>query len=405
MRIASLIASVFATRAARDWKIAVLLFAVGALAMWPAAPFAAAQSPTAEGKATEAPEEAPPLSDPTILLIRDAAVRSALKLTGEQRQTLDALLQSHNRMLLAIRDVGPTGADETAQPELAEIRAKLNELLNAKQKFRLQQFILQVQGYDCISRKDVAAQLKLTPEQQQRLAEIGAEFRASVKSFAAGGNAGDPKATAAELARLQAERLEKILAELDDQQEEGFSNLLGAPFDFSKVNPSPGDAPEFVSIEEWVNSEPLTMESLRGKVVVVHFFAFGCINCIHNYPWYREWRQAYEGKDVALIGIHTPETKTEEDNAKLKASLVKNELKFPVAVDKEKAMWKAWYNNIWPSVYIIDKQGRVRYWWYGELDWQGAGNQKVARQQIEKLLAEKYVEQTEKSGELTANKR
>jgi peroxiredoxin len=68
-------------------------------------------------------------------------------------------------------------------------------------------------------------------------------------------------------------------------------------------------------------------------------------------------------------------------------------------------MWKAWYNGIWPSVYIIDKQGRVRYWWYGELDWQGAGNQKVARQQIEKLLAEKYVDKAEESAELTANKR
>ena len=91
---------------------------------------------------------------------------------------------------------------------------------------------------------------------------------------------------------------------------------------------------------------------------------------------------------MAIIGIHTPETTTEEDNSLLEASLAKNELKFPVAVDKEKAMWKAWYNNMWPSVYIIDKQGRLRYWWYGELDWEGAGNQKVARQQIDQLLAE-----------------
>ena len=122
--------------------------------------------------------------------------------------------------------------------------------------------------------------------------------------------------------------------------------------------------------------------------VGVHFFAFGCINCIHNYPWYKEWHDAYQGQDVAIIGIHTPETTTEEDNSLLEASLAKNELKFPVAVDKEKAMWKAWYNNMWPSVYIIDKQGRLRYWWYGELDWEGAGNQKVARQQIDQLLAE-----------------
>ncbi|WP_428304594.1 redoxin domain-containing protein [Lacipirellula sp.] len=375
---------------------------------WPSAVVAQTPTATAAGKEEKAAAKetsAPALSDPTILLVRDAAVRKALQLTGEQRTSLDALLRTHNRMLLAIRDVGPTGADETAQPALAEIRAELNKILNAKQKLRLQQLVLQVQGYDCLARQDVARQLKLSPEQQQRLAQIGDEFRASVKAFTEGGGGGDAEANAAELARLQAARLEKILAELEEPQEAAFSKLLGEQFNFAQVNPSPADAPEFVSIEEWVNSEPLTMESLRGKVVVVHFFAFGCINCIHNYPWYREWQEAYQGKDVALIGIHTPETETEEDNAKLKASLVKNDLKFPVAVDKEKAMWKAWYNGIWPSVYIIDKQGRVRYWWYGELDWKGAGNQKVARQQIEKLLAEKYVEQAEKSGELTADKR
>ncbi|BBO32566.1 redoxin domain-containing protein [Lacipirellula parvula] len=379
-----------------------------AMVAMPSALFAQAPAATAVSEEEESGDKKNPaseLSDPTILLVRDAAVRKALQLTDEQRTSLDALLRAHNRMLLAIRDVSPTGADKTAQPALAEIRAELSKIFNSKQRLRLQQLMLQVQGYDCLSRNDVARQLKLSPEQQQRLTQIGDEFRASVKAYGETGGGTDAEANAKELSRLQAARLEKILAELDEPQEAAFSKLLGDSFDFSQVKPSPADAPEFVSIEEWVNSDPLTMESLRGKVVVVHFFAFGCINCIHNYPWYREWQEAYQGKDVALIGIHTPETKTEEDNAKLKASLMKNELKFPVAVDKEKAMWKAWYNGIWPSVYIIDKQGRVRYWWYGELDWKGAGNQKVARQQIEKLLAEKYVEQTEKSGELTANKR
>jgi peroxiredoxin len=163
---------------------------------------------------------------------------------------------------------------------------------------------------------------------------------------------------------------------------------LGKEFDFKAVRPSPAWAPEFDGVEAWTNSSPLTMESLRGQVVVVHFFAFGCINCIHNYPWYREWHDKYSGRGVTIVGIHTPETKAETDNEQLRASLEKNDLRFPVAVDKEKKMWQAWYNGIWPSVYLVDKQGRVRYWWYGELDWQGAGNQETARQQIEQLLAE-----------------
>jgi peroxiredoxin len=121
---------------------------------------------------------------------------------------------------------------------------------------------------------------------------------------------------------------------------------------------------------------------------VVHFFAFGCINCIHNYPWYKEWQTDFAGKGVTIVGIQTPETQSEEDNEQLRLSLEKNGLNFPVVMDKQKKMWQLYYNNIWPAVYIIDKRGRVRYWWYGELDWQGAGNQKNARRQIEQLLAE-----------------
>ena len=345
-------------------------------------------SPVRADDAKPIAEATPPLPDPSLLLIRDAAIRDELKLTTSQRERVDALLKAHNRLLLAIRDVGPNGADETAQPAIAEIRADLKEIFTNEQKFRLQGLILQAQGYDALLRKDIVAKLKITPEQQAKLAAIAAETRDLVQALNQDREAHSPEELKQELAQIQADRLKKIVAELDDQQELTYGRLLGKEFDFAKVKPSPGMAPEFASIDAWINSEPVTIESLRGKVVVVHFFAFGCINCIHNYPWYKQWHDAYQGKDVTLIGIHTPETKTEEDNSLLEASLEKNGLKFPVAVDKEKAMWKAWYNNMWPSVYIIDKQGRLRFWWYGELDWEGAGNQKVARQQIDQLLAE-----------------
>jgi peroxiredoxin len=344
--------------------------------------------------AKPAHDAAPLLPDPSMLLIRDAAVRDELKLMPAQREQLDALLKAHNRLLIAIRDVGPNGADETAQPAIAEIRADLKKIFTNEQKFRLQGLILQAQGYDALLRKDIAAKLKISPEQQTELAAIAAETRDQMQALNQDRETRSPEELKQGLADIQAGRLKKIVAELDDRQESLYSKLLGEAFDFSQVKPSPGMAPEFTSIDAWINSDPVTIESLRGKVVVVHFFAFGCINCIHNYPWYKEWHDAYQGKDVALIGIHTPETQTETDNDLLRASLEKHGLKFPVAVDKEKAMWKAWYNNMWPSVYIIDKQGRLRFWWYGELDWEGAGNQQVARQQIDQLLAEEYGEKT-----------
>jgi peroxiredoxin len=320
--------------------------------------------------------DTPHLTDPTILLIRDDAVRTELACTPEQKKSLDELLRKHNRMLLAIRDVSPSGADETARPALAEIRGELAKLFTDEQKLRLQGLTLQAQGYDALLRQDIIEAIKLTDEQQSQLKEISARFREQAKE------------PGAEVAALQAERHKDVVAVLSPQQQNQYGTLLGEAFDFTKVVKSPAWAPEFIGNEEWINSQPLKLADLRGKVVVVHFFAFGCSNCINNYPWYREWHDAFGGQDVVLVGIHTPETQTETDNKLLRDSLEHHQLKFPVAVDKEKKMWQAWYNGIWPSVYIVDREGRVRYWWYGELDWQGAGNQKVARRQIEELLAE-----------------
>lgn len=335
-------------------------------------------------EAEESNTTKPPLVDPTILLIRDDSVRTALGLTEEQRASLDQLLHQHNRMLLAIRDVSPSGADKTAQPALREIHDALAKQLTLEQRLRLQGLVLQAQGYDALLRKDMVTGLKLSEEQQTKLTDIGDKFHKQAQEAQQQDRAGH----AEKLASLQAERHKQIIAILDDQQETKLGKLLGEPFDFTKVVKSPAWAPEFADIEEWIHTEPLTLASLRGKVVVVHFFAFGCSNCINNFPWYREWHEAFQGQDFALIGIHTPETKTEEDNNLLRAALDQHQLKFPVAVDKQKTMWQAWYNGVWPSVYLIDRQGRVRYWWYGELNWQKSGNQQVARRQIEELLAE-----------------
>ncbi len=197
-----------------------------------------------------------------------------------------------------------------------------------------------------------------------------------------------PDELQAELDNLQAGRHRRITAELDERQIQLWGEILGAPFDFSKLRTSPAAAPEFVDVETWINSPPHKLADLRGQVVVLHFFAFNCINCIHNYPWYRAWFDELAGQPVAIIGIHTPETSLEEDNDRLEASLAEHGLKFPVAVDKSKRTWAAWHNGVWPSVYLVDKRGRLRYWWYGELDWQGAGGHKLMRQRIDQLLAE-----------------
>jgi peroxiredoxin len=148
-------------------------------------------------------------------------------------------------------------------------------------------------------------------------------------------------------------------------------------------------APEFAKGTEWLQSEPLTLAALRGQVVVVHFWTFGCINCIHNYPAYKAWQGQYGGKGVTIIGIHTPEFAGEADSKRVRAKAEQNGLKFPIAVDNNRQNWKNWNNQYWPSIYLIDKKGQVRYRWEGELDSPTTKGERLMRQRIDELLAEK----------------
>jgi peroxiredoxin len=151
----------------------------------------------------------------------------------------------------------------------------------------------------------------------------------------------------------------------------------------------PRAAPEFARGTQWPQSKPLTLASLRGQVVVVHFWTFGCINCVHNYPAYKAWHEQYAGKGVTIVGIHTPEFEHEADVKQVLARAKKNGLKFPIAVDNDGQNWKNWKNRYWPSIYLIDKQGRVRYRWEGELDSAQTKGERLMRQRIDELLAEK----------------
>ena len=112
------------------------------------------------------------------------------------------------------------------------------------------------------------------------------------------------------------------------------------------------------------------------------------MNCMNNFPWYRGWHDKYSAKGLKVIGIHTPETEGEAKLDALRAKVKENVMQYPVAADNDRKTWDAWTNTLWPSVYLIDKQGYVRYWWYGELNSKGAEGDKIMRQQIEELLAE-----------------
>lgn len=150
-----------------------------------------------------------------------------------------------------------------------------------------------------------------------------------------------------------------------------------------------GPAPELAGIQGWENSKWTTLAALKGKVVVLHFWTFGCINCQRNLPLYNGWQKDFIGKDLQIIGVHTPETDDETKADNIVAQVKKRHIEYPVAFDRNGDTWKAYANRYWPAVYLIDRHGKVRFRWEGELESGGAGGDAIMRKRIESLLAEK----------------
>ncbi len=143
-----------------------------------------------------------------------------------------------------------------------------------------------------------------------------------------------------------------------------------------------GPAPEFEGITAWINSQPLTMASLRGKVVLVHFWTFGCINCIHVQPYVKAWYETYKDDGFVVVGIHTPELSFERDLGNVRQAVADDGVTFPVGFDPAYDTWHAFGNRFWPGFWFVDRQGNIRHVHYGEGDY--AGSEAVIRE----LLAE-----------------
>ncbi|MGI8586088.1 MAG: cytochrome c biogenesis protein/redoxin [Chloroflexia bacterium] len=142
-----------------------------------------------------------------------------------------------------------------------------------------------------------------------------------------------------------------------------------------------GPAPEVTGITDWINSKPLTVGQLRGKVVLVHFWTFECINCIHVQPYVKDWYARYKDAGLVVLGIHTPELSFEKDINNVRNAVRDQGVAFPVAFDPKYATWSAYHNNYWPASYFVDKQGQIRYTHFGEGDYEGS------EQVIRQLLA------------------
>ena len=141
-------------------------------------------------------------------------------------------------------------------------------------------------------------------------------------------------------------------------------------------------APEFAGTQEWINSEPLTMESLRGKVVLIDFWTYSCINCIRTLPFLREWYDRYADEGLVIVGVHTPEFEFEKlyDNV---VQATKDEMvAWPVVQDNGFSVWRSYANRYWPAKYLVDQHGVIQYRHFGE------GRYAETEEMIRSLLAE-----------------
>ncbi len=158
--------------------------------------------------------------------------------------------------------------------------------------------------------------------------------------------------------------------------------LNGANPPFRADLPIEGRAPSLDGAVEWLNSPPLTAEQLRGKVVLVDFWTYSCINCIRTVPFVRAWAEKYKDQGLIVIGVHSPEFAFEKKIDNVKQAISDFKIGYPVAVDNDYKIWRAFENNYWPAHYLIDAKGQIRYHHFGE------GNYRQTEQAIQDLLHE-----------------
>jgi cytochrome c biogenesis protein CcdA/thiol-disulfide isomerase/thioredoxin len=184
----------------------------------------------------------------------------------------------------------------------------------------------------------------------------------------------------------------RVLARLSTTQtfafEHGLARLLGMEDKQLTTRtggtlPVEGRLPSLDGALLWLNSPPLTREQLRGKVVLVDFWTYSCINCIRYIPYVRAWAERYRDQGLVVIGVHSPEFAFEKDPGNVRKAVADLGIRYPVALDNDLAIWRAFDNRYWPASYLADAQGRIRYHHFGE------GSYDKTEAAIRALLAEK----------------
>lgn len=324
-------------------------------------------------------------------LLHTPQVQAELGIEGAKLGQLEQLFATVDGDWWRARNLPPAEQRAAITKVEKAVKTWLTGALSREKLVRLADLERRAQGGRVLLREDVAEVVGLEPAQQEKLlaAARATESAAAAlgRVFQSGGGQGDLEKAALLAARERELKLPGDL--LSEEQQKEWRRIVGAPFDTVTLDRIYPMAPELAPSDTWINAKPLSLAALRGKVVILHFYAFECVNCQRNLPIYAEWHRAFADKGVVLIGVQTPETEAEKDSGKVIAAAKEAGIDYPVVFDGDSATWKAWGNTMWPTVYVIDQQGYLRVWWQGELKGPGGNGDDLIRTAVEKLLAGK----------------
>ncbi|XZE46653.1 redoxin domain-containing protein [Pirellulaceae bacterium SH467] len=334
---------------------------------------------------SDEPQPKPVIPQTLLKLIHAPEVQEELGLQPDS-ESLMTILREIDGPWWRSRNLPEEKQQEVVELLERKLLADLKTILKDDRLRRLREIEVQSQGTRSLIRPGIAKGVGLSISQTQEIQKMFLETDKIARKLVE-----SPKDDSGLESKLQSAR-EAEQKRLNDlltaSQRTSLGKLIGKPFDTLSLKRIYPLAPELIDSGEWTGGEPTTLADLRGKVVLVHFYAFQCHNCVANFDHYNRWQKLLVSRGVRVVGIQTPETSAERNVSLVKAAAKEKGFQFPVLIDLQNKNWDAWSNTMWPTVYVIDKKGYIRSWWQGELNWQGATGDKSIETLVDQLLAE-----------------
>jgi peroxiredoxin len=328
-----------------------------------------------------------PIPHPMTSLLRSPGIQRELGLSLDLAEDVEQAVDTVDQPLWRLRDLAPEKRNDQVFMHLNQLKRRLSEVLTAQQRERLNQIVWQALGLDALLEPEVITRLRLSNDQTNTIGALlnGAYQRVGKARLNTQIRSASTRQT--HIQQIQTDTHQQITAVLNSLQQHAFTRLLGQRVNLSQVRGIACKAPD-IQADTWINSKPIELSELKGKVTAVHFYAYGCGNCVRSLPYYNDWHKQFNTDTFAIVGIHRPESDGERDIERVKKKAAQAQVEHPIAIDNDSLAWNAWGNHTWPTTYLIDKQGHVRYWWYGELNWQNNGSEQYLRNLIQSLLRE-----------------